>query len=351
MASAITRLNSEKNSIDLLYAFRSFTLDIVMCFTFGKCVDALDAKAFADPLILAMDASLRALPVLKNFALIRQIAYSIPSTWVMKALPDAKRLAPRIYCVRAIIHEQLHKVLQNPEKLDEASHQTIFHRMLDANCHRTKIVPDYAKLQDEGLKLIFAGANTVADTLLMGHWNLLNQTSLLARLKMELLAVWPDLEVLPALKELEALPLLTATIKESLRHIPSGVSLTRVVPPTGAVISGRNIPGGTIVGMAILHVHQSEEIFENALAFKPERWQDNDTKNLEQWLVPFSRGPRMCFGVNMAWSELYIAFATMIRRFDMALDGTTAEEMEWRECIAAYYPRRHLHAWCKPTES
>lgn len=343
--------NAEKSSVDLLFAFRSFTLDTVMGFTFGNCIDALDAPAFADPLIVAMDASLRALPILKNFPLIRKIAYAIPASLIMNILPDAAKLAPRIYRVRAIIEEQLQVVLQNPEKLDEAPHQTIFHRMLDAAAHRSKIVPDTTKLQDEGLQLIFAGANTVADTLLMGHWNLLNQPELLARLKSEVLTVWPNLQKPPSLKELEPLPLLTATIKESLRHIPSGVSLTRVVPPEGAIISGQKIPGGTTVGMAILHVHLSEEIFEDALSFRPDRWLVEGARDLEQWLVPFSRGPRMCFGVNLAWCELYIMFATMIRRFDMALDGTTAEDMEWRECIAAYYPRRHLHAWCQPAEA
>jgi len=147
------------------------------------------------------------------------------------------------------------------------------------------------------------------------------------------------------------MPLLTAKIKESLRHIPSGVSITHVVPPTGAVICGQQIPGGTTVGMAILHVHQSEDIFEDALQFDPDRWQQEDAKDPEQRIVPFSRGLRMCFGVNPAWCELHIAFATMIRRFDMALDGTTAEHMEWKEYIAAYYPRRQLHAWCRPAEA
>ncbi|KAK8205490.1 hypothetical protein M8818_004859 [Zalaria obscura] len=138
-----------------------------------------------------------------------------------------------------------------------------------------------------------------------------------------------------------------------------------MVPPGGAIISGQHIPGGTAVGMAILHVHMSADIWgDNVLEFSPERWLENgdqtyaakkcqesspssrSRKDLDQWLVPFSRGPRMCFGINLAWAELYIAFATMIRRFDLTIDQTTDEDMEWRECIAAYYPRRHLHAWC-----
>ncbi|KAM4058611.1 cytochrome p450 [Hirsutella rhossiliensis] len=365
LASSIARADATQSSIDLLYAFRSYTLDTIMCFTFGNCVNALAAPAFRDPLILAMDASLPMLPVLKNFPLIRNLIYAVPPSLVMRVLPDAERLAPRLYQVRDLIQQQLRVVLQCPSKLDDASHQTIFHRMLDPQAYRSKAVPNMTALHDEGFTLIFAGANTVADTLLMGHWHTMQNPDLVARLRRELVPVWPDLDTPPSLKDLEALPLLTATIKESLRFIPSGVSLTRIVPPGGATIAGQQIPGGAAVGMAILHVHQSAEVWgDDVLDFRPERWLEGrdqaeageqgtpgHRKDLDHWLVPFSRGPRMCFGVNLAWAELYIAFATMIRRFDLAIDGTTPEDMEWRECIAAYYPRRHLHAWCHPVRS
>lgn len=216
--------------------------------------------------------------------------------------------------------------------------------------------------------LIFAGANTVADTLLMGHWHLMQNPTLLAQLRHELATVCPNLETHPSLTDLETFPLLTATIKESLRFIPSGVSLTRVVPPGDAMISVQQIPGGTVVGMTILHVHQSAEVWgKDVLEYRPERWleiggqvntgtgttgpESQHKGDLDHWLVPFSRGPPMCFGMNLVWAEMYLAFATMIRRFDLTIDGTTPEDMEWRECIAAYYPKRHLHAWCRPIQS
>ena len=351
LASGITRLNKKGCSIDLLYAFRSFTLDTIMSFTLGNCVDALDTPAFVDPLIVGMDTSMKTIPLLRNFPLIGKIIHSIPPSLIMKTLPDAERVAPRIYSVQAMMEEQLHAVMQNPGKLDEAPHQTFFHRMLNAEDHGHKTVPNPTSLHDEGMTLIFAGSNAVADTLFMGHWNILNQPELFARLKSEMLTVWPNTDVPPSLRDLETLPLLTATIKESLRHIPSGTSFTRVVPPAGATISGQRISGGTTVGMVIMHVHLSDEVFEDTLAFKPDRWLGKDAGELEQWLVSFSRGPRMCPGVKLAWAELYITFATMIRGFDMELDGTTTEDMEWRECIVAYYPKRHLHAWCRPATS
>ncbi|KAK8052918.1 hypothetical protein PG996_012219 [Apiospora saccharicola] len=356
LASAITKMNASQQSIDLLYAFRSFTLDTIMSFTFGNNIGALDAPQFRDPLILGMDATLPALPVLKNFSWVRQLTYAFPPTLVMQLLPNADAIAPRVYQVRDVIHRQLQAVLNSPEKLEDAQHQTIFHRMLDARAWRTKVVPNMTELHDEGFTLVFAGSNTVADTLVMGHWNLLRKPALLRALREELRTVWPSLGgagTRPGLADLEGLPLLTATIKESLRFIPSGVSLTRVVPAQGAVIGGQHIPAGAAVGMGILHVHQSEDIFENALDFNPERWLPGEHKkeNLEHWLVPFSRGPRACFGVNLSMCELYIAYATMLRHFDMGLDGTTEEDMRWRECIAVCYPRRHLHAWCRPAEA
>ncbi|EQL00830.1 averantin oxidoreductase [Ophiocordyceps sinensis CO18] len=354
LATSMARADATQRSVDLLYAFRSYTLDTIMCFTFGNCVNALDAPAFRDPLILAMDASLPALPVLKNFPLIRKLVFAVPPSLVMRILPDAERLAPRLYQVRDLIQQQLQVVLECPSKLHDVTHQTIFHRMLDPQAYRNKSVPDMTALHDEAFTLIFAGANTVADTLLMGHWHTMRRPHLVAQLRQELDMAWPDLNTPPALKSLENLPLLTATVKESLRFIPSGVSLTRVVPTGGAMISGRQIPGGTVVGMAILHVHQSAEVWgDDVVDFRPERWLKGDSHkhDLDHWLVPFSRGPRMCFGVNLAWAELYIAFATMIRCFNLTIDGTTPEDMEWRECIAAYYPRRHLHAWCSPVKS
>jgi cytochrome P450 len=113
--------------------------------------------------------------------------------------------------------------------------------MLDANAYRkTRTVPDLTQLHHEGFTIIFADANTVADTMLMGSYHMMQSAGLLQRLRNELLTVWPDLDVRPVLADLEKLPLLTATIKESLRFIPSGVSLTRIVPSGGIVLAGRD---------------------------------------------------------------------------------------------------------------
>ena len=115
------------------------------------------------------------------------------------------------------------------------------------------------KMNDEEAQaLMFGGGDSVANTLMVGLFHVLDQPELYKRLKDEVYQAWPSIENPPTAEALESLPVLTATIKESLRCAP-GVpsSLLRVVPPSGAMIGGKNIPAGTRVGMSTVLVHQS----------------------------------------------------------------------------------------------
>ena len=154
------------------------------------------------------------------------------------------------------------------------------------------------------------------------------------RLVDELHTVWPVLDQAPSYEQLEKLPFLvnaficqiyeftlrveqTAVIKEALRistAVPAG--LPRIVPPSGAVISGVKIPGGvrasclichcfksdtcqqTIVSQSPLFLSFSEEIFARPHEFLPDRWLQPESKSLENYLVVFSKGPRSCLGIK-----------------------------------------------------
>jgi cytochrome P450 len=64
-------------------------------------------------------------------------------------------------------------------------------------------------------------------------------------------------------------------------------------------------------------MHYNPKLFAEPFKFRPERWIEDP--NLDRWLVPFSRGPRMCIGMNLAWLELRLGFAKILHRFDMEL--------------------------------
>lgn len=99
--------------------------------------------------------------------------------------------------------------------------------------------------------------------------------------------------------------------------------------------------------MSNIFVHRNPEIFPEPEVFKPERWLGAEGDSLDTWLVAFSKGPRSCLGIkyvasmsdhicsreadcdpSLGWCELYMAFATIIRRYDLVLDGV--------RCVYAY---------------
>ncbi|KAF7592485.1 hypothetical protein BBP40_000220 [Aspergillus hancockii] len=91
----------------------------------------------------------------------------------------------------------------------------------------------------------------------------------------------------------------TAVIKESLRMSPGVASpLPRVVPSSGAHIDKTFIPGGTVVGMSSHFVHRDETIFSSPDEFIPERWLNNKGRELDKWLVAFSKNPQHCLGLK-----------------------------------------------------
>lgn len=243
--------------------------------------------------------------------------------------------------------------MAHPETLQSKPHATVYHRLLDpVNQKEGHRAVNATMLFDEANTLIFEATHTVADPATLAMFHIVSNPTLHQKLRAEITAAWPDLRRgrEPGLEALETLPLLAATVKETLRIAGIASPLYRTTPPQGACIGGHKVPGGTTVGMSIYHLHHNAEIFADPHAFQPERWlaDKEAVAVLEHNFAPFSRGPRSCVASNLATSELYVLISSMIRRFDMQLDGTTEADMAWRDCLVPHFPNRHLHLWCNP---
>lgn len=347
LAEVLGKNDASGHSSDMLYAFRCFAIDTVTTFCFDKSVDAIDAPEFKAPIVEAMDNSLPTFHLFKHFPFFRKTIFSLPPWLAIKASPETAGLTN----LQVILGQQVREVTTNPETLKDTQYPTIYQRLLDPEAYKGNAIPNATALYEEAQTMLFAGGVTVGDTLMTGTFYILDQPLLYQRLRAEVLEVWSDLKQSPTLELLETLPILTATIKESLRMSPGACSpLLRIVPAHGSTISGRSIPGGTIVGMSSVLVHRSEIVFEDPEEFDPGRWMENDSKELDKWLMSFSRGPRSCLGINLAWCELYTAFATMLRSFEMQLDRTKPIDLAWRDCFTPYFYKDHLRVWCKSVE-
>jgi len=102
------------------------------------------------------------------------------------------------------------------------------------------------------------------------------------------------------------------------------------------------------VSQSALFVSFSEEIFARPYEFLPERWLQPESKTLETWLVVFSKGPRSCLGINLAYCELYLTFAYLFRRFNVREDPSKRADLTWSEHFLPVFEGQHLHAYCDP---
>jgi cytochrome P450 len=121
---------------------------------------------------------------------------------------------------------------------------------------------------------------------------------------------------------LARLPILNAVINETMRILPAlQHDWPRNVPPEGAVLAGKFIPGGTIATLQMYAVHTDPNLWEEPDKFKPERWlKEKPTDALDE-TMPFSRGVRACLGRNLAEAELRMILSMLVYYFEFERVG------------------------------
>lgn len=134
--------------------------------------------------------------------------------------------------------------------------------------------------------------------------------------------------------------LLNAVINESMRlfpPVPSGIQ--RMTPPQGITIPTEKeptiIPGNIVISIPTTSLHRDSRYFSpEPNSFRPERWIDSKTEDAfeQKAFIPFGFGPTGCVGKALAWMEMRLVLATLIRRFDL-LPKSGFDYDRYPECI------------------
>ncbi|KAJ3767322.1 cytochrome P450 [Lentinula raphanica] len=343
-----THTSESENPVNLDHALPAVALDAFTSLIFSRSFDTLSAPGFDHPFIRGVPSTYINIWVKKYFPRLKTPLMLAFMRFLSLVDPIAITFADQL----KLIIEDLKLALQStstPDEspLDEAStdgplYPFLLHKIQSQIQKPTMTAETSEQLRDllqhnrlvaEGFNLRFAGADTVGTACTVGVRCLLSNRDVLVRLVRELDEAWPN-EGDIAFEDLEKLPYLTAVIKESLRLSHGVVTpLGRVVGPGDAVIVGETIPTGTIVGISSTFVHLNAEIFPEPTKFHPDRWLKSSQKsrdqneehsdssavdvNADKYLVSFSRGPRSCFGIHLAWCELYIIFGYLFRMLEL----------------------------------
>ncbi|KAL1708595.1 cytochrome P450 [Schizophyllum commune] len=335
--------------VDLLQALRAATLDIIFSYCFGEECNALDAPDFKHPILMGADAVNRATLVFKAFPALIYVQRFLISFLQFVGCPT---IGPGLLV--NMNSAQLDRLLANPRALDDAPHETIFHHILPgAGTEKvTTAFPTRSSLLDEALSLQIAGSHTVAAACYVGCFQVLNNDGIRRRLVSELKDAMPDVVDAVRFEVVEKLSYLTAVIKESLRLSHGIVSpMLRTVNADGVELDGIAVPRGTTVAIGNTFVHLDPEIFSNPETFDPERWLKEDSSTLDHHLVAFSKGQRSCTGINLAWCELYMIFASLFRRLDLELVDSSPASMEYSAHFVAVFRGEPVQAVVRPMTS
>ena len=153
-------------------------------------------------------------------------------------------------------------------------------------------------LHDTASMLLAAGFETTGFTLTTATYHILANSAILTRLRQELHSGIPCPDHIPSWQALSKFPYLSAIIKESLRlSLGASARLPRVNSESEVIYGKWTIPKGTAISMSHTDLHYEKSVFPEPKVFRPERWLGvSDSKAMQRYLVPFSRGGRKCMG-------------------------------------------------------
>ena len=225
------------------------------------------------------------------------------------------------------------------EKLDD-----FFSFLLHNKYGKANMLP-MGELIAECSIMMNAGSDTTSVALTNVTYHLIKNPSCLSKLRHELSSVLSASEtdetgVIPWDK-VKHLPYLRACLDESLRLTPPNtMNVPRLTPPQGMSIMGEWIPGDTTVHTPPYSMHRNAAVFPDPEAYRPERWLQPDSKDLQPHFITFSAGPRGCIGKNITYFEQTVALATLVNRYDFRLPHQewTLEQREAFTCSPGDMP-------------
>ncbi|RPB03290.1 cytochrome P450 [Choiromyces venosus 120613-1] len=209
----------------------------------------------------------------------------------------------------------------------------------------TNVLDNYRdQISDEELSsnvqfLIVAGSETTATTLSGLTYYLLRNPHTYQRLVSEITSAFTSYSQITSITA-RKLQYLGAVIDEVLRvYPPVPIGLPRYSP--GETVDGYFIPKGVEVSTSSWAAGHDPKNFHEPWTFKPERWLDGECKekDIREASQPFSLGPRVCLGRNLAIMELRLIICKMLYTYHMELLDS---KLDWERDSPAYV------LWVKP---
>lgn len=169
------------------------------------------------------------------------------------------------------------------------------------------------EIRHELVTMVIAGHETVAGALAWTLMLLAEHQPAQDRLREEV-AAHPG--PVPMLGHHDVLPWTRAVIDEALRLFPPAWAISRrSLGPD--VISGREVPAGTLAIISPWVMHRRSASWSEPLAFRPERFLGTGAGGAggRAGYLPFGLGPRLCIGREFALGEMALVLSRLLSEY------------------------------------
>ncbi|KAI9298435.1 cytochrome P450 [Neoconidiobolus thromboides FSU 785] len=300
LINKIKNLAKEKDVFDLSIYFHYFSFDVIGSLAFGNSFDMLNEGYH--PVI----------GWIKDFFFISILCTMMP---ILK-----------IYKFKSVqnLYEFAYKAIENSKSHPDRT--TILNAFITASDPDTGKKLTEKELAEESIIQLIAGTDTTSNSLAWTFYLLSKHPDIYEKLRQEIANTFPNKDEITFNKCKTECPYLSAVLHESLRIVPvvSG-NVMRIVPKGGRIIDGYFIPEDSIVGINIKALHNSVRNWKDPEVFNPDRWIQNKKFKMNSNFMPFLIGPRACIGRTLAWMELYLVSANLIKNFSFELKDKTKE--------------------------
>jgi cytochrome P450 len=247
-----------------------------------------------------------------------------PFDWLAR-LPIAvnRRLQRAITDVREIVAELITACRTASEGGDG-----VLAMLLQARDEETGQPMSDDQVQDEVLTLLLAATETSSTTLSWLFYELDRHPKIERAVARELDDTLGNRPI--TYDDLRSLELTKRAINETLRlHTPNSILTRRA--GRELQLGQFRIPAGAEVAFSPTAIHRDPTVYDDPLAFKPDRWAPENSAHLGRHMfIPFGIGKHKCIGDSFAITEMGITAATVLRDWRLSLEpNVCVRERPW----------------------
>jgi averantin hydroxylase len=296
--------------IDIVARYNWATFDMIGDLAFGESFHCLENKK-TDPWIDAVFGNVKIgafMSMIRHYNLAGLLPHLTPKQLVELRLRNMKNTVDKV-------EKRIQQGTERGDFWDKVIEKSDFEK----GTGMTK-----SEMVSNAGVLVLGGSETTATLLSGTTYLLLKHPDIFKKLNNEVRSAFKHEDEID-LVSVSKLDYMLAVLDEGMRVYPPVPNAgNRVVPPSGTMVAGKWVAGGTSLQVLQYAANHSPANFHRPDDFVPERWLANPPVEFADddraARAPFSAGPRNCIGRSLAYAEMRLILAKVCFNFDLELD-------------------------------